>query len=70
MITTVLQGCERIELLQSCKVRNFCENTITSCLEIENFCFATAFLMIYLQSPLKKCKFRTKSPLEKCQTFD
>ena len=26
--------------------------------------------MIYLQSPLKKCKFWVKSPLKKCQTFD
>ena len=36
----------------------------------ENFCFAATFLMNYLQSPLKKCKFGVKSPLKKCQIFD
>jgi hypothetical protein len=35
--------------------------------EIENFCFATTFLMNHLQSPLKKCNFAPKSPLKKCK---
>ena len=38
--------------------------------EIENFCFATTFLMNHLQSPLKKCKFWAKSPLKKYQIID